>query len=216
MDNGQANEFAVRECASQMIFSIFSRASKPMIAILIAASMPGCASYYSHFAMFPAENSSGESRQVRLSWQSAEYPGWWFARNKATSVKVETQCSDRVWRVRDGDDADAGSCSTGIRACGESGMDLVARTGKPATESTRCMAINAGDPGARITGIGAKLELLVSCTPAVVTEGSGDESRNLDYIRASSVPYTVYVRKVPRGAMHARPPEFDEMACNAE
>ncbi|WP_417567771.1 hypothetical protein [Marinobacter sp.] len=199
-----------------MIFSIFSRGYKPVFAILIAAFMPGCASYYSHFAMFPAENSSGEPRQVRLSWQSAEYPGWWFASNEATSVKVETQCSDRVWRLRDGDDADAGSCSNGIRACGESGMDLVAKTGKPATESTRCMAINARYPDARIPDVGGKLELLVSCTPAVVTEGSSDESRNLDYIRASSVPYTLYVRKAPRGAMHARPPEFDDLVCDAE
>lgn len=199
-----------------MIFSIFSRAYKPVIAILISVSIPGCASYYSHFAMFPAENSTGEPRQVRLSWQSAEYPGWWFASNEATSIKVETQCSDRVWRVRDGDDADAGACSTGIRACGGSGMDLVAQTGKPATESIRCMAINAGAPDARIPDVGGKLELLVSCTPAVVTEGSGDESRNLDYIRASSVPYTVYVRKAPRGAMNARPPAFDELVCDAE
>ncbi len=178
--------------------------------------MSGCASYYSHFAMFPAENSAGESRQVRLTWQSAEYPGWWFASNEATSVKVETQCSDRVWRLRDGDDADAGACSNGIRACGESGMDLVAKTGKPAPESTRCMGINTGYPDARIPDVGGKLELLVSCTPAVVTEGSGDESRNLDYIRASSVPYTIYVRKTARGAMNARPPEFDDLVCDAE
>ena len=78
------------------------------------------------------------------------------------------------------------------------------------------LSSHAGDPDARISDVGGKLELLVSCTPAVVAEGSGDESRNLDYIRASSVPYTVYVRKAPRGAMNARPPEFDELVCDAE
>ncbi|PTB95020.1 hypothetical protein C9974_02040 [Marinobacter sp. B9-2] len=130
-----------------MSFSVFSRAYKPVIASLMLLFTSGCASYYSHFAMFPAENSSGQPRQVRLTWQSAEYPDWWFAGDKATSVK---------------------------------------------------------------------LELLVSCTPAVVTEGQGDDVVNLDYLRASSVPYTVYVRKAPRGSMRARLPEFDESVCDAE
>ncbi|WP_227512609.1 MULTISPECIES: hypothetical protein [Marinobacter] len=149
-----------------------------------------------------------------MSWQSAEYPDWWFAGDKATSVKLETQCSDRVWRLRDGDDA--GDCGSGIRACGERGRDLVAATGRPATVTTRCMAINPADPDARIAHVGSKLELLVSCTPAAVTEGQGDDARNLDYLRASSVPYTVYVRKAPRGSMRARLPEFDESVCDAE
>ncbi|MBC7183372.1 MAG: hypothetical protein H5U30_07350, partial [Marinobacter sp.] len=129
---------------------------------------------------------------------------------------VETQCSDRVWRLRDGADAEAGGCGAGIRACGNVGMDVQAKTGTPATEATRCMAVNPGDADARIAELGGKLELLVACEPAVVTEGAGDEARNLDYLRASSVPYTVYVRKAPRGAMNARLPEFDESACDAE
>jgi hypothetical protein len=197
-----------------MIFSAFSRAFKPVIASLMLLFTSGCASYYSHSAMFPAENSSGEPRHVRLSWQSAEYPGWWLASDKATSVKLETQCSDRVWRLRDGDDA--GDCGAGIRACGEPARDLVARSDQPVTGTTRCMAINPADPGARIAQLDSKLELLVSCTPAVVTEGQGDATLNLDYLRASSVPYTVYVRKAPRGSMRARLPEFDKSVCDAE
>jgi hypothetical protein len=137
-----------------------------------------------------------------------------LARDKATSVKLETQCSDRVWRLRDGDDA--GDCGAGIRACGEPARDLVARSDQPVTGTTRCMAINPADPGARIAQLGSKLELLVSCTPAVVTEGQGDATLNLDYLRASSVPYTVYVRKAPRGSMRARLPEFDKSVCDAE
>lgn len=197
-----------------MIFSALSRAYKPLVASLMLFFLSGCASYYSHFAMFPAENSSGEPRHVRMSWQSADYPDWWFAGDQATSVKLETQCSDRIWRLRDGNEA--GSCGTAIRACGEPGKDLVAGTGQPATDSTRCMSINPADPGARIAELDGKLELLVSCTPAVVTEGQGDGALNLDYLRASSVPYTVYVRKAPRGSMRARLPEFDESVCDAE
>lgn len=199
-----------------MIFPAFSRAYKPVIASLMMLFTSGCASYYSHFAMFPAENSSGEPRHVRLSWQSAEYPGWWLSSDKATSVKVETQCSDRIWRLRDGEDTDAGLCGAGIRACGNPGKDLVARTGQPATGATRCMAINPADPDARVADVDDKLELLVSCTPADVTEGQGEDALNLDYLRASSVPYTVYARKAPRGSMRARLPEFDQSACDAE
>lgn len=196
-----------------MIFSALSRTYKPLIASLLLFTS-GCASYYSHFAMFPAENSSGEPRHVRLSWQSAEYPGWWLASDKATSVKLETQCSERVWRLRD-DDA-GGGCGEGIRACGEPGKDIDARTGQPATDTTRCMSIHPADPEARIAAVDSKLELLVSCTPAEVTERQGDDALNLDYLRASSVPYTVYVRKAPRGSMRARLPEFDESVCDAE
>lgn len=194
----------------------FTLLARPLAACLVLLSVSGCASYYSHFAMFPAANSSGEPRQIRLSWQTAEYPDWWFLGNRATSVKLETQCSDRVWRLRDGDDDQAGQCATGIRACGEKGQDLVAATGQPATPGFRCMAINPQDPAARIAGVGGKLELLVSCEPSVVAEGQGDDARNLDYLRASAVPYTVYVRKAPRGSLIAKPPRFDDSVCDAE
>ena len=93
---------------------------------------------------------------------------------------------------------------------------VVAQTGQPASGSTRCMSINPADPDARIAEIEGKLELLVSCTPAVLAEGEGDDVLNLDYLRASSVPYTVYVRKAPRGSMRSRLPEFDESVCDAE
>lgn len=195
------------------------RASRACITVaigLLLALSQGCASYYSHFAVFPAANSEGEPRQVRLSWQTAEYPDWWFGANQATSVKLETQCSERTWRLRDSDDDLAGACGSGIRACAEPGRDLVARTGQPAPADFRCMAINPRDSGARIAEVGEKLELLVSCLPAVVAEGQGEDALNLDYIRASSVPYTVYVRKAPRGSLRARPPEFDESVCDAE
>ena len=104
-----------------------------MVSVFVVpmAMLSGCASYYTHYAMFPAENSAGETRQVRVNWQSAEYPGWWFAGDKATPVKLETQCSDRVWRLRD--DEEASACGEGIRACGEAGRDLVAQTGQPAS-----------------------------------------------------------------------------------
>lgn len=182
---------------------------------VVALLLSGCASYYSHYAVFPAENSQGEARQVKLTWQTAEYPGWWVADNKSTPITVETQCSTRKWRLVDNshDEASQAGCGNGIRACGVQGEDVLARTGEPAGPGTRCMAINPADPGALITDIDSSLGLLVSCQPANAVRGSGEDTENTDYIRASSVPYTIYSRKSPRGRLNARPPELDDAVC---
>jgi len=188
---------------------------------LVAAITPflftGCASYYTHYAVFPAENSAGQDRQVKLTWQTAEYPGWWLAENKSTPITVETQCSARQWRLVDDshEDADSEACGQGIRACGEEGLDRIASTDEPAG-GKRCMAINRGNPEARVTDIESSLDLLVACEPVNTTRGSGDEAENIDYIRASTVPYTIYSRRSPRGSLNARPPELDDSVCDDE
>ncbi len=184
--------------------------------LLLVAAISGCASYHSHYAMFPAENSSGEVRQVRVSWQSADYPDWWFVDDKATALRVETQCSDRLWKLRDDADPKAGNCGTGIRACGQPGLDVQAPSGQPVSEGVSCMSVRATGADARIAGLGNSLELLVSCRPSVTSIGEGDDLRNLDYLRASPVPYTVHVRKAPRGSLRAKMPEFDQSECDAE
>ncbi len=193
----------------------FSSALSLCCAVLPLLLLSGCASYYSHYAVFPAENSQGEARQVKLTWQTAEYPGWWVVDNKSTPITIETQCSIRQWRLVDSshDESSQAGCDNGIRACGVEGEDVLARTGEPVGPGTRCMAINPGDPGALITDIESSLELLVSCRPANTARGSGDDSENTDYIRASSVPYTIYSRKSPRGRLNARPPELDDAVC---
>jgi hypothetical protein len=175
----------------------------------------GCASYYTHYAVFPAENSAGEGRQVKLTWQTAEYPAWWVTGNQSTPITIETQCSAREWRlVDDSHEAAADqSCDEGIRACGREGLDRVARTGGPAA-GKRCMTINPDDQKARIADIGSSLNLLVSCAPLRTVRGSGDNAENIDYIRASTVPYTIYSRKSPRGSLNARPPELDDSVCD--
>ncbi|HTN33883.1 MAG TPA: hypothetical protein VL091_07755 [Marinobacter sp.] len=178
--------------------------------------LSGCASYYSHYAMLPAQNSAGEARQVRLSWDTAEYPGWWLASDKSTAILLETQCSERAWRLYDDSHKSAGVCGDGIRACGQPGLDLHALQGGPVTEATRCLSVNPSDKRGRIAELGNKFDLLVSCEPVAVSQGEGDDKRNMDYIRASSVPYTVYVRKAPRGSFLAKMPAFDKSECDAE
>ncbi|WP_247115737.1 hypothetical protein [Marinobacter sp. S6332] len=198
--------------------SQFQRLTKGVSRFLVMAGLlmvqSGCATYYSHYAMFPAENSQGEPRTVRVSWQSAEYPGWWFLSNRATPITLETQCSERVWRLFDDSHAEAGSCGEGIRACGDSNLDRLTSEGQVASSNDQCMAVNASDPQARIATVSGRLELLVACEPASATKGEGKDAVNVDYIRASSVPYTVYTRKTLRGSLNARPPKFDSAECD--
>lgn len=183
------------------------------LAMLSLLGLNGCASYYTHYAMFPAENSAGEPRQVRVSWQSAEYPQWWLVSNKATAILLETQCSDRSWRITDSSYDDAGDCAGDVRVCGEPGRDLVAATGRPATAQDVCLAVQAPQGLARVADIGAEFSLLVSCQPESATATRGEDTVNVDYLRPSSVPYSVYVRKVPRGTLSARLPSFSERVC---
>lgn len=180
--------------------------------------MTGCASYYTHYAVFPAENSEGEQRQIRLTWQTADYPDWWFAADKSTPITMTTQCSSREWRLVDRSHSDASeqSCSPGIRACGSDRLDRFATEGSPKFDERACVRINPGDPEALVTDISSSLELLVSCHPLQTTRQTGDEPENVDYLRASSVPYTVFSRKGTRGRLDSKPPELDDMVCDAE
>ncbi|KAA1173850.1 hypothetical protein FWJ25_10555 [Marinobacter salinexigens] len=185
-----------------------------LILIFLPLWLQGCASYYSHSAVFQAENSRGEPRQVRLTWETAEYPGWWPVSDKATPISVETQCSERIWRLRDSSQDGEGSCGEGIRACGDPKRDISFPGASPVGPSTVCLAAYPSGSGKRIADIDGRLELAVSCQPARVSEGEGDNIRNLDYLRASPVPYMVYTRKAPRGAFRARIPEFQESICD--
>lgn len=192
------------------------RNSIVLLVIVFTALLQGCASYYSHYAVFPAQNSAGEERQIRLTWQTADYPDWWIFSDKSTGLKVETQCSSRTWRLTDQSHDDAPGCSSGIAACGDPERDLRAGTSQPAGEDVACMVINPGDPEASIVGLQGSLELVVSCEPRVRSRGEGDEKENFDYLNASGVPYSIFARKAPRGSLNAKPPRLDDSVCDDE
>lgn len=189
----------------------------PMLALLLPmAWLSGCASYYTHYAMFPAENSAGEARHVRIHWQSAEYPGWWPGADQATTMRVETQCSERIWRIADDSHDEAGACGTGLRACAVPKLDVLAATGEPAGVDQACMQVRLPDGVGRVADVGNHFDLQVSCRPVRAETTRDGDSVNLDYLRPSPVAYTVYARKVPRGSLSARLPDFDESQCLEE
>jgi hypothetical protein len=196
---------------------MISGIAKGLIAA-IPVLLTGCASYYTHYAVFPAENSEGEQRQIKLTWQTADYPGWWYVDDKSTPITFETQCSSRKWRLVDRTHSRESeqSCSPGIRACGSSNVDRFVTEGSSNFDERACIRINPNDPDALVTDISSSLELLVNCSPLQTTRQSGDEVENLDYLRASPVPYTVFSRKGTRGRLDSKPPELDDAICNDE
>lgn len=184
----------------------------------VALWMSGCASYYTHYAVFPAENSAGEERQIKLTWQTADYPDWWFAADESTPVTLETQCSSRTWRIVDRTHAGAAgqACAPGIRACGSGPDDRFATAGSDSFADRACLRINPADSEALVADISSSFELLVSCRPVSVSRQAGDDIDNTDYLRASPVPYTVYSRKGPRGRLASKPPVLDDAVCDED
>ncbi len=181
----------------------------------LVAGMSGCASYYSHYAMFPAENSRGEPRQVRVSWLTAEYPDWWLQDDEATAIRVETQCSERVWLLRQAGADGAGDCGPGVRACAEPGLDRVVFPGAGAPAGA-CLLLNPEQPDLTIPQLPDQLHLWVLCVPMRPVVTRAGEVVDQDYLRASSVPYTLYPKRAPRGSAAARPPAFDESVCRSD
>jgi len=179
--------------------------------------LSGCTSYYSHYSVFPAYNSAGEPRNVRVSWESAESSGI-FSGVETTAIRVETQCSERVLILSDqalrDESGKGGECGPGIRGCGEPRLDQLVSNGKPATSADRCFEINPGADDQGIGDLGRSLELLVHCQPAQTSVGEGDDAVNMDYLRASTVPYVVDVRKTPKGDLRARAPRLSTSVCN--
>lgn len=194
----------------------------PVIAKGLTAVIPllfsGCASYYTHYAVFPAQNSDGDERQFKLTWETADYPDWWYLEDQSTPITLESQCSSREWRLvdRTHSSADQESCAPGIRACGSEGEDQFAIEVSRDLDNRACMRVNPKDPDALVTDISSSLELLVSCQPLRTTRQSGEETENIDYLRASPVPYTVYSRKGTRGRLDSKPPELDDSICDDE
>ncbi len=193
-----------------------SRVCFAVLPLVLLVTLSGCASYYNHYTVFPAANSQGEARKVRVSWQTAEYPGWWFAANQATPITLVTQCSTRRWQLTDAGQRAAGQgCGEGILACGEPGVDRWP-DGRALAKPQPCLTITDPAGAERIAELGRELELTVSCMPVEVQRQAGDEVENRDYLRASVVPYQLRVRKAPRGSFTARPPELDDSVCDTQ
>ena len=183
-----------------------------MLVLALISGLAGCANQQTHYSAMTANSSAGEERRVLVSWKTARYPAWHWREDRATPITIETQCSRRQWTLHDPGMDDA--CSDdAIAACGDARLDAN-REGEPVEPGRVCMRVTDPEGSNRILELGSRLELEVRCRPRQTGVDMGDEVVNVDYLRASSVPYTLRVRSVPSGSLTQRPPTLDDRVCD--
>lgn len=187
-------------------------ATGTVLILTLAGVLAGCANRETHYSAMTANNTAGEERRVLVSWKTARYPAWHWRENRATPITVETQCSQREWKLRDPGMDDA--CSDdAIAACGDPRLDANPE-GAPVEPGRACVRVTDTEGSDRILELGDRLELEVRCRPRQTGVDMGEEVVNVDYLRASSVPYTLRVRSVPSGSLTERPPALDDRVCD--
>ena len=186
-----------------------------LVLIVLPLVGVGCASYKSHYSVIEAETSAGQERKVRLTWRTAHYPSWHWRQDEATQIRMETQCSRRVWRIKD--PGMEGACSaSSIAACGDPALDLDRNREVLDSKKHECISVSDEKGSDRILELGQRVEVNVSCYPRHTEIDMGDETANADYLRASVVPYNFRVKTAPLGSLTQRPPDLDDSVCDLD
>ena len=198
--------------------------AKGSLWLIVLLNMTGCASYYSHYGSFSAQNSQGEGRLFVVSWKTAEYPSWAIQDDKSTEITLETQCSERQWQLNDAS-SDQNQCNKlnpgtestpGIVACGDPELDLMLSGKKIPNNSQVCVSVSDENDAKSIVDLGHSMLIKVSCLPNVVSRKDGDDTKNIDYLKASVVPYSVFTRKVSRYSFNDKAPFVTDKICESE
>lgn len=183
-----------------------------VLLLAMLGGLTGCATQKTHYSAMTADNSAGEERRVLVTWKTSHYPAWHWRENSATPITIETQCSRRRWRLRD-PGMEQSCLDDAIGACGDPRLDADLG-GTPAGSGQACLEVTDGEGSDRILDLGSELQLKVGCEPRQTGVDVGDEVVNVDYLRASSVPYTLKVRSVPTGSLTQRPPKLRDGVCD--
>jgi hypothetical protein len=186
--------------------------------LVMLSNITGCASYYSHYGSFSAQNSQGEERLFVVSWKTAEYPSWAIQDNKSTEILLESQCSERTWQLNDSV-SEKNQCTEshkGIVACGDPALDLILSGKKLPDNNQVCISVSDSNSANKITDLGDSMLIKVSCLPDVISRKEGDETKNIDYLKASVVPYSVFTRKVDRYSFNDKAPFMSDKICESE
>lgn len=200
---------------------ILLRTLKLVSVVAFIMLLNGCASYYSHYASFDSINSAGEERKFVVSWQSAEYPEWFWADNTTTAIALETQCSTRKLYFIDAAVAQNAasfnsSCvagQDGIVVCGDPQLDLDANGRALKGVEQVCGSITNSKGVGRIAALGSELLIKIDCWPASAQYELDGEKKNRDYLKYSIVPYTIATKKVPRYSLDDKVPVLSEKVC---
>lgn len=188
-----------------------------LILVTVMLNTVGCASYYSHYGSFSAQNSKGEERMYVVSWKTAEYPSWAIQDDKSTEIVLETQCSKRKWEIADRATV-KNACTEsheGVVACGDVSLDL-SLSGKSIPDNHLCMSVTDDQGAKSIVELEGNVLISVGCLPSVVTRKEEGEAVNIDYLKASVVPYSVATRKAERYSYADKAPRMSDKICNAD
>lgn len=191
---------------------------KGIIFVTLIVNIVGCASYYSHYGSFSAQNSKGEERKFVVSWKTAEYPSWAIQDNQATEFVLETQCSERKWALADlsTDQNECTEAHEGIVACGNKTMDL-SLSGRPLPDDKNvCVSVTDNQQATKIVDLESRVLISVSCLPVATTRKEEGENINIDYLKASVVPYSVATRKVERYSFADKAPLMSSKICEGD
>lgn len=195
-------------------FARRQNAVKPFLGMMMLTYLSGCTTYYSHYGKLTAENASGQTRDVIISWESRERPGW-LGGTVTTPIILETQCSERVLVFKDAQD-ETRTCAQskdGIFLCGDTARDLEQAGSQKVPAGMVCGEIRDEAGSTSISQLDTRVQLILHCWPAETEVQRGEEKVNLDYLRASPVPYQFTVKKVERGTLDDRKPPFDQKEC---
>ncbi|ABC31197.1 hypothetical protein HCH_04494 [Hahella chejuensis KCTC 2396] len=180
----------------------------------LLSALGGCATEYSHYGRFVAENSAGEEREFLISWRTMESLSGEIS--AVTPVMLRTQCSDRklvFMEPGQGGDACRAHRESGVVWCGAPGQDLSLDGKALGDATTLCGAITDENGASHIADLGRVMQLQISCWPAQTIVKTDDGPGNLDYIKASSVPYIVSVKRAEAGGSEDKPPALSETVC---
>jgi hypothetical protein len=153
-----------------------------------------------------------------VSWKTAEYPSWAIQDDKATEIALKTQCSDRVWELADLATTNNSCTNThgGVVACGDSSLDL-SLAGKPIADNTHvCMSVTDSQGAQKIVDLDSRVLISVSCLPSVTKRKEEGETVNIDYLKASVVPYSVATRKAERYSYADKAPAMSNKICDTD
>jgi hypothetical protein len=191
---------------------------KLLIMALATLNLTACATYYSHYGAFEAQNSKGEVRQFKVYWETQEYPNWYFEKNQASPITLSTQCSTRKWEFRDPSFGSRFCSSTakGIVSCGNPSLDLNSNGLPVPNDHYVCARITDAKSANRIVDLKSQIEITMSCWPSSTEYKNQDKTINRDYLKQSEVAYTISTRKVPRFSMLENDPDLSNRVCKKD
>jgi hypothetical protein len=197
---------------------MYSKKMALLIMALVTVNLTACATYYSHYGAFEAQNSKGEVRQFKVYWETEEYPSWYFEKNQASPITLSTQCSTRKWQFRDPSFGSrfCDASADGIVSCGDPSLDLTSDGLPVPNDHYVCARITDAKSAKHIADLRSQIEITMKCWPSSTEYKDNDKTKNRDYLKQSEVAYTISTRKVPRFSMLDNNPELSDRVCKKD